>query len=339
MTRKQNDGANISVDDKIALVEKIFIMYPRLRKLLDSIEHSRTHSKIAAEPECMFIGGLPGTGKTTCQFYHIEQFRPAKLKHGAMSHPILRARVPNKATDKTLVTSLLRNIGDIAYEKGSTTSQTYRLEYYVAEKMVELCHVDEFQHFVDKDNGKVQKNVSSWLKNLIDETRKPFILWGMPYADKILDVQGNEQLRRRIWTRGRLDPFGWDTQASRTEFRTLLKAIEKKLPFIEPSELHKYTMAFRFYCATNGRVGYVMNIVRRAAEIAIRNQMRSLTLSTLAEAYNERMMPQYPNRNNPFSAAEKDLVITPFEELVPELAGSRMVVKGHSERASDVLRK
>ena len=335
MTKKQSNDD----EEKIALVEKIFIMYPRLKKLLDRIEHCRTHSKVAAEPECMFIGGLPGTGKTTCQLYHMRQFRSIKLEYGAISHPVLRARVPHKASDKTLVTALLRSIGDPLFEKGSAISQTYRLENFIGEKKVELCHIDEFQHFVDKDTSKVQKNVSSWLKNLIDETRKPVVLWGMPYAEKIFDVQGNEQLRRRILLWERLNPFRWETPSARQEFRIFLKAVDKLLPFTELPGLDEHTMVYRMYCATNGRVGYVMNIVRRAAEIAIRNQMPSLTLSTLAEAYNDRMMSLYPDRNNPFSVTEQKLNIKPFEEVIPELSGNRIVVNKHVERASDVLRK
>jgi hypothetical protein len=287
----------------------------------------------------MFIGGLPGAGKTTCQHYHMLQFRPVQLEHGSVSQPILRARVPSKASDKTLVTQLLRCIGDVLAEKGSAANQTSRLEYYIKKKEVELCHIDEFQHFVDKDSAKVQKNVSSWLKNLIDETGKPFVLWGMPYADRILDVFGNEQLRRRITVKESLDPFGWSNPADLKEFRSFLLALDRQLPLANQSGLSEMTMAFRFYCATNGRVGYVMKIVRRAAELAIRNSMPSLSLSVLAEAYKDRMMPHYPNRDNPFSINPKDLKATPFDEVVPELTGNRLIVRDYLERASEVLHK
>jgi hypothetical protein len=130
-----------------------------------------------------------------------------------------------------------------------------------------LVILDEFQHFVDRDSKKVLKTVSDWLKNLINETQKPIILVGMPYADQILDAEGNEQLQRRCAVREKLDPFRWEDD--KKEFRAFLKSIENQLPLMENSNLSNPDTAFRFYCATNGLVGKVMKIVRRATELAL----------------------------------------------------------------------
>jgi hypothetical protein len=330
-------SANMSDEERISLVESIFIVYPRLKRLLADIDHCRTYSKIAAEPECMFIGGLAGAGKTTTQLHYIRQFQRTRTENG-WNIPALRARVPSRATDKTLVTALLRSIQDPAADKGSADRQTARLVNRMDDTGVEICHIDEFQHFADKDSAKVLKNVSDWLKNLIDESRKPFVIWGMPYADQILYEAGNEQLRRRFSIRKSLDPFGWSTKKDKDEFRGFLTLVDGQLPFATPSRLGSLTMAFRFSCATNGRIGYVMKIIRRAAELTIRRRIPKINLDILAEAYNDRLMVDYPNRDNPFTVAESNLKIIPFEEYVPEFKNSRLKTSGKQETASDVLR-
>jgi hypothetical protein len=320
-------------------VESIYIEYPRLKALLAQIEHCRMYSKLAAEPECMFIGGWQGAGKTTLQDYYAQRYPRVERDEGATIVPVLCGRVPNRATDKTLVTELLRVLGDPAYEKGTSYNQTTRLRGLMRECQVEIILLDEFQHFVDKDSKKVLKTVSDWLKNLIDQASIPIVLCGMPYADAILDVPGNEQLQRRFAVRNSIDSFSWADDAGRKEFRGFLKLIDDQLPFPQPSRLAERTLAFRFYYGTNGRVGKVMKIVRRAAEHAINRGLKNLDLEVLAEAYDDRLKRDQPEHQNPFDVDHARLKIVPFDEVIPsfEATGNRSNAKLISERLAAVL--
>ena len=158
-----------------------------------------------------------------------------------------------------------------------------------------LIILDEFQHFVDKDSWRVLKNVSDWLKNLIDETEVPIVLIGMPYAVEILDAPGNEQLQRRFSVR----------------------------------------------CATNGRVGKIMKVVRKATELALDADLEHLTLDVLADAYDERLMADRPRMSNPFRSEREALKVVPFEEPQMNFAAMsrRSRRKAREEVASFVLCK
>lgn len=127
------------------------------------------------------------------------------------------------ATCKSLANALLTAIGDPAAEKGTLISQTNRLTKYFQACSVELLILDEFQHFQDRDSKKVLKTVSDWLKLLMDRTRVPIVLAGLPYSHTILDEIGNEQLQRRFATRIELEPFAYETSAERQNFRRFLK--------------------------------------------------------------------------------------------------------------------
>lgn len=336
---EEKDWSKTEPLERCRLVESIFIEHERFTRLLELIRHCHEYSKISAEPECMFIGGWEGTGKTTLQKFFVQQHPPAELEERTLV-PVLRGRVPSRASDKTLVTTLLTNIGDPAAEKGTSFNQTTRLRLLMRECGTEILFLDEFQHFIDKDSQKVLKNISDWLKNLIDETRTPIVMCGMPYADVILDAPGNEQLKRRFSVRTSLEPFGWSTKEEKSEFRGFLKSVDVRLPFKKRSQLADLTMAHRFFCATNGRVGKVMKIARRAAELAIHASNDCLDLEVLARAYEDRMREDYPERINPFDTEAKDLKDEPFEEYVPNIGASNRGRSGNGNgghTASSVL--
>ena len=342
---EKRDFSKMSKLARQALAERIFIEYPRLIKLLKKIKHCREYSKIAAEPECMFISGYAGTGKTTL-YAHYEKQYPRTRTESGVNIPVLSAAVPQRATEKTLVSEMLCRIEDPAAETGSAYNQTSRLKMFINDCGVEIVFLDEFQHFVDRDSKKVLKNVSDWLKNLIDATRKPIILIAQPYAEQVLDAPGNEQLQRRFLLRETLEPFGWTDEYEtdlkkkndkKKEFRAFLAAVDEQLPFNKRSNLADPTIALRVYCGTNGRISKVMAIMRKATELALDSSLEALNLNVLAGAYEERLGKTQPNMPNPFCYDHRKLEIIPFKEDIPQFLKERKAKK--EERASDVLKK
>lgn len=339
MSAKRPDYSKMTKLERCELAESIFIEHPRLKELIAQIQHAQLYSRIAAEPECVFIGGLPGAGKTTLT-EHYEQLFPRVIHEDRVEVPVLCGRVPSKATDNNLATALLLKLEDPAADKGTAFNRTMRLYRFIRACGVRLIILDEFQHFVDKDSWRVLKNVSDWLKNLIDEIGVPIVLIGMPYAVEILDAPGNEQLQRRFSVRSSIEPFGWDTDEKRRQFRGFLRKVDEKLPLSDSSYLSDPLTAFRFYCATNGRVGKVMKVVRKATELALDEGLEHLTLDALATAYDERLMADQPERVNPFRSRQEDLRVVPLEEPQMNFAAMsrRSRRKVREETVSHVLR-
>jgi Cdc6-like AAA superfamily ATPase len=339
MGKRTANYSKMAKDMRISLVEQIFIEYPRLQKLLDVISHCHQYSKIAAEPWCSLITGWAGAGKTKLYEYYMKRF-PRKITEEGTTVTVLSARIPERPSVPKLVTVLLEKLGDPAAGKGNSTIQTLRLYHLLKDCGVELIILDEFQHFVDWDSLKILKSVSDWLKNLIDETKVPVILIGMPYSDIVLGAVGNSQLKRRFSLRQRLDFFGWDTDEEKDDFRRFLKILDDQLPLKESSHFSDTNMAFRFYCATNGVVAYVMKIARRSAVLAIEQEREQVNLDMLARAYDELMAIEFPERKNPFSHDIALLNIEPFEYTAPTLraTGRRTHAKEKNLTAFDILR-
>ncbi len=304
MSKKKTDSdrrkyKNIPVIDRVQMVEKLYIHFPRNETALKAIKECHTHTKVSNEAEGLLIQGDTGAGKTTIIRLYAKTFPRTYTDDGTIV-PVLCASVPVPATCKSLVTTLLSAIGDPAAEKGTQVSQTHRLKRYMEGCKVELLILDEFQHFQDRDSHKILKTVSDWLKVLMDQTNVPIVLAGLPYSHTILDAAGNEQLQRRFAIRIDLEPFGYKTSRERQDFRRFLSVIDDKLPLAEKSDLADPGTALCIYEATNGVVAHVMKLVRRATVIALESNSERLTMDILSQAYEQRLAANDPSKRNPF---------------------------------------
>lgn len=317
-------------------VERIHIKFPRFGGVLEKIAYCHMHSKIAAEPECLLITGLQGAGKTTlCRSYARKY--PSRLDREGKTIPVLSTFVPSITTKKSLPTRLLDAMGDGSADRGTSVSQTLRVIKLVRECGVELIILDEFQHFIDSESNVVLRNISDWLKDLINETGKPVVLVGMPDSEIVL--RANPQLERRFSMRESLEPFGWETAARQWEFKSFLKLLDRRLPFPKRSNLTDHETAFRIICATDGFIGYVMKLARRAAVIAIERGADRVEPEFLSEAYDERLASRQQGRMHPFKSDLEDLTMEPSAQAARggKTTNRRSKAKARRPTAADIL--
>lgn len=332
------DIKNIPLEERTAMVHKIHVVYPRLKEIYQKIAYCHRFSVHSAEPECMFIFGPTGAGKTTvCREYLKRHPRTADSE--GVRVPVLTASIPSPATVKSLATKLLFELGDPLADRGTTSSQTLRLTNLIKACGVEMIILDELQHFIDRDSQKVLRTVSDWLKTLILDTGVPIVLVGLPEAEGVLE--SNPQLSRRFANRHYLQPFSWDTQEGSTEFRKFLHAVESRLPFKEKSHLADIDLAERFFYASDGVVAYVMKLIRYGTHLALQQRIEKLDHSVLAASYQQHVSSDKPGKVNPFSIDQLKKELYP-DKLHPNLntKGTNSRIKGKREpvRASDVLR-
>jgi hypothetical protein len=236
-----------------------------------------------------------------------------------------------------LPTRLLSALGDGAANRGTSITQTLRIIDRVEDCGVEMIILDEFQHFIDSDSHTVLGNISDWLKDLINVTKKPVVLVGMPYSEAVL--RANPQLERRFSMRESLEPFGWGMPAKEGEFKSFLKHLDRQLPLLRRSHLSDHETAFRIYCATGGLIGYVMKLIRRAAILAIEGGTDRLDLGLLAESYAERLSSRAPRRTNPFMVEFENLKVEPRPRVdgAVKKTNRRSKPKVVTHSAADVL--
>jgi hypothetical protein len=195
-----------------------------------------------------------------------------------------------------------------------------RLHKLIQACQVRMIFVDEFQHIVDKETQRVLYAVADFLKDLINQTHVPMVLIGhLGEAEPVLQV--NPQLDSRVGTPLILKPFGWDREKPQTtilEFRALMESIDRALPF-DPSGLSDEQMAYRFYYATNGYIGWIMHLIRHASSRGIKTGCATLNLALLEAADEARIVgtSMGSGKINPFANQDFSQASVPLVPIVP----------------------
>lgn len=312
-------------EERLKEIGKLRVTYPELEEIKKLLRDCQIRAHRRREPACALITGHQGVGKTTLYEYYADDYPRIETEDGTIVR-CLTASIPVPATVKGLVTALLEALGDADPGKGNVVSQTMRLRTLLAACETEIIFLDEFQHIIDRDSERVLRTTADWLKNLINATKIPVVLLGMPTCTRILDA--NPQLRRRFAIRRSIEPFVWLRQENgKTDFpmRKLLKVIEMRLPLKAISNLADPDIAKRIYCATGGVIDSIMKLVRGAAELAIETGIEKITLDLLAQAYDLELAANQPDLPHPFKVSDKNLKeLMPFEKI-PEI--QKMLLK------------
>ncbi len=282
----------------------------RLIEIESQISDCQSVSKIRREPQCMYIRGLAGSGKTELLKQHLKKNPRRKSEDGRLIIPALYVEVPPKATPKSLASTILEEFGDPGFTHGNTQVLTSRIIKYIEHCEVEIIMLDEFHHFIDR---RWQVNdASEYLKSLINRTKVATVIAGMPDAD-IIFFQ-NKQLASRfsIWVT--LHYFRFDIA-----FLKFLKMLGERIPIEEPPKLEEIEMAFRLFSATQGCPRVIVNLTCEAYKNALRESRERMILSDFAKAYQSyKPFLDYSffqcDSKNPFEIDINEVEIMPIQE-------------------------
>src|SRR6266487_1561467 len=298
----------MSKTQRCNMIENILLEHQRFNELLERVDYcSRFGSEIETKnPLCLAILGHTGAGKTTLLDTWLAKapLRGMETPEGSII-PYLYVLVPSSPKKKGAVAAFLRALHDPNPSRGTEWDMILRVHRLMKKCQVRMVFVDEFQHLVDKDTQKVVHAVADFLKDIINQAHVPMILTGkLGEAEPIL--LANSQLDRRFGTPLVLQPFEWDRSRPETikEFRTLMRDIDQALP-LDLSDLQNEEMAFRFFYASDGYLGWIMEIIREAAIRAIDIDCHCLNKQLLSAAYEARLAGTDvgDGKVNPFSTA------------------------------------
>lgn len=291
----------LSKQEQIALIYRIRIWYPRMRAIYDEIERAYTMNPVTPDPECIALLGRFRTGKTTIVDSFCSQ-HPRTIHPETTHVPVLKAIVPAKASMGNMLTCLLAALGDPLADRGSMGVKYHRLQQFIVDCGVRMVILDEANHFVDRDSERVLHDVSNAMKNLAKTHNVACVLVGLPYTEEVLKV--NEQFGSLFGDSRTLQPFRWNEDQVETinEFRMFLHQVEQQLPLADRTRLASKELAWRCYVATHGKVGYIMRLLRRAAETAVLQDADGLSLDLLHQAFQFTLAGKRRKLENPFAA-------------------------------------
>lgn len=315
-------------------VDQVLVPHRDFQRAKLRIEKHLLITQSYSEPICIAVVGESRTGKSRLLESITKQYPKLRNVEGAIV-PILSIRTPSKPSVKGLVEVMLRELGDpLWYKRGSENEKTERLYTLLEQTETHTLIIDEFQHFYDKVSHKVQHYLSDWLKIFVDRSGLMLIVAGLP--DCMAVINQNQQLRGRFMAPIHMPRFDWSDEDARGEFIACLESFQQALDRYEFPDLTSDEMAFRFYCATGGLIGYIAKILHQACLNAQVDDKLIITLADLAQAYEESVwVDGVVFMQNPF---DKNFDTTPSEYSVEaaQLIGAVSHESAQPETQSDI---
>jgi hypothetical protein len=253
---------------------KIVVKYPRYEEVINELSEIHQLSKHSEFSNNLCIIGYSGVGKTTVIKDFIAQF-PKKVLNDRDILPVLYLRVSSQGKVKSLASSILQELGDPFFNKGTEDQMTLRINNMIIEYGVEMIILDEFEHFINLHNGKIESDTISWLISFIQEIKIPVVLSGLPVVERILNW--SSKMDRRFSNRLKMKPFNFETIKEQLEFKIFLKSIDDELPFFNRSKLEEPQIASLIHNATKGIPSYIKELLSIATKMSLKAGKDSIT--------------------------------------------------------------
>lgn len=273
------------------------------------IHHSKFDYTVAKIEACLegvarkkkqrgiLIVGPSGAGKTSLLEYCHEKHPAVRERDGVIS-PIIFATLPSVPTKKNLASTILTAMNEPVSKSRTENEMTDEIIKKSKMMKVKLIIIDEFQHFINKDNGKIYHGVSDSLKILIEKAKVSLVAAGMPDSQSVINA--NSQLKRRFQAPITLERFNWFDDESRASFIGVLNIIQNKSNLTFP-DLTTDHMAYRWYCSTGGLMGRLNNLLEEISFVSKFYNITEFSLSDLERASKTATFDMPEDRINSFS--------------------------------------
>lgn len=211
--------------------------------------------------QSMLVAGRPNNGKTTILRKFTEEHPATETEGGDWRIPIVALSMPEKA-DESLLWSRILTAMSIPH-RDNAKADVKRAQALSVIKIIrcQALLVDEI-HNILLGNNSQQRQMLAVLKGLSEAAGVPLIVAGTVDAFRALKTDHQ--------TSTRFKPFALPPWKLDREFLTLLASLEATLPLAEPSNLTSRSMAIKLFNLSNGTIGGVIDALKEATIIALR---------------------------------------------------------------------
>ena len=249
------------------LQEPRWIGYPRAVATLKDLESLLNHPRVY-RPPCRLILGATNNGKTAL-LRRFESIHPqAEREDGeATQIPVLYAIAPPKPNEKRFYESILRRMKAPFNATDSVSRRHQQVLRVASEVRLGMLVIDEIHHVLAGGSAQ-HREFLNILKSLSGELQIPIVCEGTKSAFHAMQTDpevGNrfQALPLPPWVMG-------------TEYLSLLASFERILPLRLPSNLLEEALAIRILAMTEGRIGEMVTLLAKAAELAITSKQERI---------------------------------------------------------------
>ena len=244
--------------------------------ILDEMEDCKELAKDGGEPPCALIWGDTGAGKSAL----IDKFRDDHKRYEKPDRsvmPVVYCVLPTKLSERGLLIKILKSMRQEIddYKDLDEDDLLQLIVYYVNKLGIELFIIDEAHGFLERESRRLVYDATECLKNLIIVTKRPFILFGLPWC--LHAIEQNPQLASRFLRRRYLSPFMITKAEDRAVYLDFLDMLDEELGFEEKAGLKEQDIALRLFVVSRGNLRVLRNVIDQAAHLAIMDNARKIT--------------------------------------------------------------
>lgn len=280
-------------------LDNIYIKHPAVVKILNYIQRELESRASDGRTSGLLVIAPSGAGKSAL-IKHLTSRFPKTVTDEYRTCPVIAFTVPTMPSPKTMGAAFLRAMNDVLWDRGTAGQKLDRINSLLVPAKTQLVLIDNFQDIPTRRKSRGVLNVATWVRDICDINFGGVVVaLGTAEAAQVRDA--NEQVQRRIKARLTLPVFSGETEEEIREFARLLRGLDKNLPLAEESSIYLGNLPRRIHFATRGNFDYLIKLLKKAIELAVKAGLERITIQTLHDAFDEEHQ-DYACSENPFSA-------------------------------------
>lgn len=260
-------------EDRIRAIQQgTWVTYGHAKIILNRMEELLAHPPILRMPNLLVVG-VSNNGKTEL-LHRFMSKHPAdpNLSGNASIIPVIYVGAPGTPDVRDLCTRILRAVNAPFKESGNTFERLFAVKKVLSHTGTRMLLIDDIQHMLTGGAVK-QREFRNAIKDLGNELQISIVAAGIEDAYTVFAT--DEQLSNRF----EMAPLPiWKMDM---EFGRLLASLEQRLPLRKPSNLKSTGLMQKIYWMSEGPIGEIHGVVKKAAIHAIRNKTEQITMDLL----------------------------------------------------------
>ena len=255
-----------------AILANKWITYTRAQQVAQKMNDLLLHPPMHRMPNLLVVGDT-NNGKTELLQRFVDAHSSYTREHdGRLVWPVLYIQAPVEPDERRFYNAILDETST-PYRKADRVDRKLRQVLQVLRHLdVKMLIIDEIQHVLAGTLAK-QRLFLNVLKYLSNELKIPFVGAGIRTAQNA--IRHDEQLANRF------EPVLMQRWSMGQEYLRLLLSFERSLPLRKASNLVEDDIAYKILSMSDGLLGEVSKILKRAAVCAIDNKSECITVELL----------------------------------------------------------
>lgn len=249
-----------------------WIGYPRAKQILENLEILISHPKVHRMPNLLLIS--PTNNGKTAIVRRFAEMHPLVDDPNATSVtiPVVFVDAPPGPDEGRLYSSILERVYRPLAPSSRIDQRAFQVKKLLSAVGTSMLIIDEIHNILTGGPSR-QRQFLNVIKELGNELQIPIVGVG---TDQALNaIRTDEQMVNRF------EVMALPVWRDNEDYTRLLASFEKLLPLRQRSHLTSRDLAIRILGMSEGTIGEIAQVVKRAAVYAIRHHLEHITAECL----------------------------------------------------------